>query len=83
MVWLQTSVDDENGKRSRSAHAKALRLKSDSIEPRRAQRTLEAVSKPRGLAHFAESSEQNVPVPFSDAVLKLLLSNTTAFNKLV
>jgi len=27
----------------------------------------------RGLAHFAESSEQNVPVPFSEAVLKRLL----------
>src|SRR3989304_1938540 len=27
----------------------------------------------RGLAHFAESSEQNVPVPFPEAVLTLVL----------
>ena len=48
--------------------------------------SLEEVSKPRGLAHFAESSEQNVPgtirpgmVPFSEAVLKLLLAFCVCF----
>jgi len=27
----------------------------------------------RGLAHFAQSSEQNVPVPLSEMVLQLVL----------
>ena len=37
----------------------------------------------RGLAHFAESSEQNVPVPFSEAVLKPVLDSLLSHVRIV